>query len=83
MRRDKSDVDLESDIDEFIHLARRWNTLHERFSMLYRGCLKMLSIHITKCFFSCGSKSNYTSESDQQALYDNFKKNRLGISDSS
>lgn len=30
MRRDKSDVDLESDIDEFIHLARRWNTLHER-----------------------------------------------------
>ena len=30
MRRDKSDVDLRSDIDEFIRLAQRWNSLHKR-----------------------------------------------------
>ena len=30
MRRDKSEIDSQSDIDEFIHLAQRWNTLHKR-----------------------------------------------------
>jgi len=30
MRRDKSEVDSKSDIDEFIHLAQRWNTLYKR-----------------------------------------------------
>jgi hypothetical protein len=30
VRRDKLEVDSKSDIDEFIHLAQRWNTLHKR-----------------------------------------------------
>ena len=30
MRRYKSEIDFQSDIDEFIHLALRWNTLHKR-----------------------------------------------------
>jgi hypothetical protein len=30
VRKDKSEVDFKSDIDEFIHLAQRWNTLHKR-----------------------------------------------------
>jgi hypothetical protein len=30
MRRDKSEVDFKSDIDEFIRLAQRWNMLHKR-----------------------------------------------------
>lgn len=30
MKRDKSEIDFQSDIDEFIHLAQRWNTLHKR-----------------------------------------------------
>ena len=30
MRRDISEIDFKSDIDEFIHLAQRWNSLHKR-----------------------------------------------------
>jgi hypothetical protein len=29
-RRDKSEVDFNADIDEFIRLAKRWNNLHSR-----------------------------------------------------
>jgi hypothetical protein len=30
MGRDKSEIDCESDIDEFIQIAQRWSTLHKR-----------------------------------------------------
>jgi hypothetical protein len=29
MRRDKSEIDFQSNIDEFIRLAQRWNTFHK------------------------------------------------------
>ena len=53
MRRDKSEVDLESDIDEFIHLAQRWSILHERLlntlsrlpDEVYQFTLKNISFH--------------------------------------
>ena len=40
MRRYKSEIDFQSDIDEFIHLALRWNTLHKRLLNTLRDCLK-------------------------------------------
>ena len=53
MRRDKSEVDLASDIDEFIHLAQRWNTLHKRLlntlsrlpKEVYQFTLQNISFH--------------------------------------
>ena len=53
MRRDKSEIDFESDIDEFIHLAQRWNTLHTRLlntlarlpEEVYHFTLQKVSFH--------------------------------------
>jgi meiotically up-regulated gene 157 (Mug157) protein len=53
MRRDKSEVDSKSDIDEFIHLAQRWNTLHKRLlntlarlpEEVYQFTIKNISFH--------------------------------------
>ena len=53
MRRDKSEVDFQSEIDEFIHLAQRWNTLHKRLlntlarlpEEVYQFTLQQISFH--------------------------------------
>ncbi len=53
MRRDKSEIDFKSDIDEFIHLAQRWNTLHKRLlntlarlpEDVYQFTLQEISFH--------------------------------------
>ncbi len=53
MRRDKSKIDFENDIDEFIHLAQRWNTLHKKLlntltrlpEDVYQFTLKEISFH--------------------------------------
>lgn len=53
MRRDISEIDSKSDIDEFIHLAQRWNTLHMRLlntlarlpQEVYQFTLQKISFH--------------------------------------
>ena len=53
MRRNKSEIDFRSDIDEFIHLAQRWNTLHKRLlntlsrlpEEVYQFTLQKISFH--------------------------------------
>ncbi len=53
MRRDKSEIDQRSDIDEFIHLAQRWHTLHKRLlntlarlpEEVYQFTLQKISFH--------------------------------------
>ena len=53
MGRDKSEIDFKSDIDEFIHLAQRWNTLHKRLlntlarlpDDVYQFTLQKISFH--------------------------------------
>jgi len=53
MRRDKLEIDSKSDIDEFIHLAQRWNTLHKRLlntlarlpEEAYQFTLQKISFH--------------------------------------
>ena len=53
MRRDKSEIDFKSDIDEFIHLAQRWNSLHKRLlntlarlpEEVYQFTLQKISFH--------------------------------------
>jgi hypothetical protein len=53
MRRDKAEIDFSSDIDEFIHLAQRWNTLHKRLlntlarlpEEVYQFTLQNISFH--------------------------------------
>jgi hypothetical protein len=53
MRREKSEIDLQSDIDEFIRLAQRWNTLHKRLlntlarlpEEVYQFTLQEISFH--------------------------------------
>jgi hypothetical protein len=53
MRRDKSEVDFKSDIDEFIHLAQRWSNLHKRLlnalarlpEEVYQFTLQNISFH--------------------------------------
>ena len=53
MRRDKSEIDFKSDIDEFIQLAQRWNTLHKRLlntlarlpEEVYQFSLQKISFH--------------------------------------
>jgi hypothetical protein len=53
MRRNKSEVDLNSDIDEFIRLAQRWSGLHQRLlntltrlpEEVYQFTLKKISFH--------------------------------------
>ncbi len=53
MRGDKSEIDFESDIDEFIRLAQRWNTLHKRLlntlarlpQEIYQFTLQKISFH--------------------------------------
>ncbi len=53
MRRDKSEIDSKSDIDEFIHLAQRWSNLHKRLlntlarlpEEVYQFTLQKISFH--------------------------------------
>jgi hypothetical protein len=53
VKRDKSEIDFQSDIDEFIHLAQRWNTLHKRLlnalarlpEEVYQFTLQNVSFH--------------------------------------
>jgi hypothetical protein len=53
MRRDSSEVDFRSDIDEFIRLAQRWNSLHKRLlntlarlpEEVYQFTLEKISFH--------------------------------------
>ena len=53
MRRDISEIDFKSDIDEFIHLAQRWSTLHKRLlntlarlpEEVYQFTLQKISFH--------------------------------------
>jgi hypothetical protein len=53
MRRNKSEVDYNSDIDEFIRLAQRWSNLHQRLlntlirlpEEVYQFTLKKISFH--------------------------------------
>jgi hypothetical protein len=53
MRRDKSKVEADSDIDEFIRLAQRWSNLHTRLlntlarlpEEVYRFTLQKISFH--------------------------------------
>ncbi len=53
MRRYISEIDSKSDIDEFIHLAQRWNTLHKRLlntlarlpEEVYQFTLQKISFH--------------------------------------
>ncbi len=53
MRRDKTEIDLKSDIDEFIHLAQRWSSLHKRLlntlaripEEVYQFTLQNISFH--------------------------------------
>lgn len=52
-KRDRSEVDSSSDIDEFIRLAQRWNNLHTRLvntlvrlpEDVYQFSLKKISFH--------------------------------------
>jgi hypothetical protein len=56
MRRDKSEIDFKSDIDEFIYLAQRWNSIHKRLlntlarlpEEVYRFALHNISFHQAK-----------------------------------
>jgi hypothetical protein len=53
MRREKSEIDCQSDIDEFIHLAQRWTTLHKRLlntlgrlpEEIYQFTVQKISFH--------------------------------------
>jgi len=53
MKRDKTEIDFKSDIDEFIQLAQRWNTLHKRLvntlarlpEEVYQFTLQKISFH--------------------------------------
>lgn len=53
MRRDQLEIDSKSDIDEFIHLAQRWNILHKRLlntlgrlpEEVYQFTLQKISFH--------------------------------------
>ena len=53
MRRNKSEVDSNSDIDEFIRLAQRWSNLHQRLlntlirlpEEVYQFTLQKISFH--------------------------------------
>ena len=52
-RRDRSEVEFKSDIDEFIRLAQRWNNLHARLlntlarlpEEIYQFALEKISFH--------------------------------------
>ena len=52
-RRDRSEVDFKSDIDEFIRLAQRWSNLHKRLlntlarlpEDVYQFALQKISFH--------------------------------------
>lgn len=55
MRRDKSEIDFKSDIDEFIHLAQRWDTLHKRvLNTLARLPEEVYQFTIQKISFHAG-----------------------------
>jgi hypothetical protein len=53
LKRDKSEIDLKSEIDEFIHQAQRWNTLHIRLlntlsrlpEEIYQFTVEKISFH--------------------------------------
>jgi hypothetical protein len=55
MRRDKSEIDLQSDIDEFIRLAQRWNMLHSRLlNTLARLPQEVYQFTVQKISFHAG-----------------------------
>jgi len=55
-RQDKSEVDFNADIDEFIRLAQRWNNLHTRLlntlvrlpEEVYEFAVEKISFHAAK-----------------------------------
>jgi hypothetical protein len=62
LRRDTSEVDFKSDIDEFIHLAQRWNTLHKRLlNTLARLPEEIYQFTLQKILFPRRPKPNHTS----------------------